>query len=711
MKTLKRNSIQIKMLLFFGVLTLVLFITIGFIFFRSTELAVNTAKENEFLILSQETSNKIERFLFERYGDIQVMASSPLIKDSEININLKQKYIENVRLAYKTYDYILITDNSGNIKTSTGNYKQDKSYLKCLPCINSGNIYVSDFTYSSVFNGYGVYFAAPVRDEKAKVIGAVIERMNFNSIDEIVQNVKLGKRGYAYLAQENGNTIYFPLNSKVPSLNLDGQKSKVLYPMHKDEKYILACNIISNYNTQKNKWYVIIEEPVSEAFQVILNIRNYTLIIIFIAIVLMLIFAGVMSKKITNPIKKLLIETQNIAQGNITKNIEVMSGDEIGSLAESFNKIISNLKDMMQQVLEISGEAVLLNEVRQYAEKFFDEVPSAIIIIDNAGKITNFNSVASSITGIKQNNILNHNIFELDNPIIEPIIELLKNGLNNGIIYIKHVVKIKNETNNELPIVLNTSIQKDNSNKIIGVICVFKSMEEIKAFEESVIRAKNLESLGALSAGMAHEIRNPLTSIKGFAQYLKMETKDNKNISDDATIIMSEVDRLNDIIDRFLIFARPQELRYDTININDIIENVISLISKETEKYNIEVIKKLGDLPQISVDINQIEQVILNLSLNAIQAMPQGGTVTYTTEYLRIAHVVQISIEDTGGGIKPEDYDKIFEPFYTTKQKGTGLGLAICSRIIENHKGIIQVSSTVGTGTRFIIKLPENKIN
>lgn len=708
MNKLKKNSIQLKFLLFFGTISITLSLIIGFIFFRSTKIAIDSSKEKEFLILSEETANKIERFLFERYGDIQVMANSPLINNSDIGEELKQHYIQNVRQAYKTYDYILICNLNGSIQTSAGSIKNDLYYKDCLKYIINDNIYVSDFFYSDIFKGYGVYFAAPVKDNHGHIIGAVIERMNFNSIYEIVNKVKMGQNGRAYLVQNNGNTIYCPYGKKINYINTAGKDNKILYPEHNNMNYILAYSLIPNCGTQKDKWYLAVEEPANEAFQVLNNIRNYTVMVILISIFVILVFSAFISKKMTSPIKKLLTETQNVARGNLSKNIKIMTGDEIGSLAESFNIILSNLKAMMQQVLEISGEAVLLNEVRQYAEKFFDEVPSAIIIIDNSGVVTNFNSIASEVTGINEEEIITKNIYNLNINILNPIFKLMKDGLENEIIYIKHIIKIAKEENIEISIVLNTSIQRDNTNNIIGIICVFKSIKQVNALEESIIRAKNLESLGELAAGMAHEIRNPLTSIKGYAQYLKMESEGNINIEDDVDIIISEVERLNGIIDRFLIFARPNKLKTENVNINQIVKNVIMLINKEAKDNDIIFKECLNEIPSINVDVNQIEQVFLNIIINAVQAMPNGGNIKITTEYLIADELVQISVEDFGKGIKSEDYDKIFEPFYTTKEKGTGLGLAICARIIENHRGTIEVSSTLNVGTKVIIKLPKN---
>ncbi len=221
-----------------------------------------------------------------------------------------------------------------------------------------------------------------------------------------------------------------------------------------------------------------------------------------------------------------------------------------------------------------------------------------------------------------------------------------------------------------------------------------------------MVRAKNLASVGALSAGMAHEIRNPLTSIKGYAQFIKLELGESNPLNEDINIIINEVDRLNGILDRFLAFARPNQPKLESCNVNDIINDIVKLLSKDALPKNIILKTELETLPNSSLDYEQIEQAVLNVAINAVQAMKDGGILTLNTHYNAVEKLVEISISDTGPGITNESFEDIFEPFYTTKPKGTGLGLAITSTIIESHKGFIEVKSVPGQGTQFIIKLP-----
>jgi PAS domain S-box-containing protein len=702
----KGISIERKIMIVFAFITVVLFLIVGILFLNSTQTAINASKERELTTLSEETSNKIERFLFERYGDIQVISESPILKSSDISKDLKLKYLENVRKAYETYDFIIVTDANGTIDLASGNIENDSTYKQFFSYVKSGEIFVSDFIYNEKNKSYVMYFISPIMDDNNNLIGTVVERMNFFSIDDIVKNVHPGKSGYAYIIDMSGKSIMSSANTPEIKGPLSSSQG-ILYSTNDSIDYISALNPLKKYSSQANTWSLVVEEPVKEAFEVTTKLRNYIIITILFSALALLVLANIMTKLITRPIKRLVMKTQSAAEGDFIQDINVESRDEIGSLASSFNILLSNLKSMMNQVLEVSGEIASLEEIRQYVDRFFENIPSAIITADNYGTITSINNVACQILDCDKNAVLGKNINDESISInLEPVINLLKDGIEKEAVYIKHILKIKGSTEKEIPVMINTSLQKDSSGKLLGVIGAFRSLEEIKNFEESMVRAKNLASVGALSAGMAHEIRNPLTSIKGYAQFIKLELGESNPLNEDINIIINEVDRLNGILDRFLAFARPNQPKLESCNVNDIINDIVKLLSKDTLPKNIILKTELETLPDSALDYEQIEQAVLNVAINAVQAMKNGGTLTLNTHYNAIEKLVEISISDTGPGIKTESLEDIFEPFYTTKPKGTGLGLAITSTIIESHKGFIEVKSAPEQGTQFIIKLP-----
>ncbi len=228
--------------------------------------------------------------------------------------------------------------------------------------------------------------------------------------------------------------------------------------------------------------------------------------------------------------------------------------------------------------------------------------------------------------------------------------------------------------------------------------------EERERLEEELRRSDRLKAVSTLAAGMAHEIKNPLTSIKTFTEYLD-KNKDNPEFIDKfKRIVGSEVDKINNIVHQLLDFAKPAPLKLINCNIHQLLEETLTLLSNDLLQHKIKLVKEYSTQSiQIKADSNQLKQAFLNIILNAIEAMPNSGTLTVSTNQLN--NELTISIKDTGKGIPEKDLAHIFDPFFTTSDKGTGLGLSITHGIIKEHNGRIEVGSKVGVGSEFKIVL------
>jgi signal transduction histidine kinase len=255
----------------------------------------------------------------------------------------------------------------------------------------------------------------------------------------------------------------------------------------------------------------------------------------------------------------------------------------------------------------------------------------------------------------------------------------------------------------------STSPLFNDKGEITGTIMVARDITQQKRIEEQLIMTDRLASIGELSSGIAHELNNPLTSVIGFSQLL-MEGDIPENIREDLSTVYSEAQRAASIVKNLLTFARKHAPVKQLCQVNSIIEDVLRLRAYEEKVNNIEVINKLApSLPQIMIDHFQMQQVFLNIVVNAEFAMLEAhhkGTLTVTSEQLE--DIIRISFADDGPGISEENQKRIFNPFFTTKEvgKGTGLGLSICHGIITEHGGKIYVKSEKGQGANFIIELP-----
>jgi len=240
----------------------------------------------------------------------------------------------------------------------------------------------------------------------------------------------------------------------------------------------------------------------------------------------------------------------------------------------------------------------------------------------------------------------------------------------------------------------------------IGDVVVLEDVTQEKNLETQMARAERMAVLGELSAGIAHEIKNPLTSLKGFAQLLPQRYASEQFRQKFTAVVNNEVDRLNQIVEGMLSFAAPKVRTFAPCEVNRVLHQVFLLVEHQCKKLNIELRRELGDDVRVHGDAHGLEQVFLNIIVNAIEVMPQGGVLSVTTVADPAANTVRVTIGDTGPGIPADLIGKIYNPFFTTKAQGTGLGLAISYRIVDEHGGLIDVKSDRGTGTTFIISLP-----
>jgi len=238
---------------------------------------------------------------------------------------------------------------------------------------------------------------------------------------------------------------------------------------------------------------------------------------------------------------------------------------------------------------------------------------------------------------------------------------------------------------------------------------------EVKVLEEKLIQAEKLATVGQLSAGFAHEVNNILCSIGGYAQFVQQKISGNhpefSDIWEDIQIIISQSERANKLTQNLLGFSRMNKSEENFIDVSSLIDQVLSFLTYKLINLNIEIIREYEpNLPEVFADPNKLEQVFLNLIVNAFHAMPHGGKIKITAKLMsnRGEALLKIDLADTGCGIPEENLKKIFDPFFTTRERGvgTGLGLFICRRIIENYHGSLELTSKVGEGTTFTIKLP-----
>ena len=226
---------------------------------------------------------------------------------------------------------------------------------------------------------------------------------------------------------------------------------------------------------------------------------------------------------------------------------------------------------------------------------------------------------------------------------------------------------------------------------------------ELRTSHEQLTRADRLSSLGEIAAGLAHEVRNPLAGVKGALEIISSRATEGSPEAEFAALASREIARLDELISEFLTYARPHDPERRDIDIFDVLERVVSLISRDAERHGVVIVINRTPVPSVSIDSEQMAQVFVNIVLNAVQATPPGGQVHITAK--ATPPMLMIDVRDQGPGIRPEHLTKVFEPFFSTKKTGTGLGLSISQRIVQSHHGTIEIIEP-GRGTVVRVQLP-----
>lgn len=343
-----------------------------------------------------------------------------------------------------------------------------------------------------------------------------------------------------------------------------------------------------------------------------------------------------------------------------------------------------------------------LDEMRTYTRNVLESMANGLITVDRSLRIATYNPNALEI--------LRKTKDELDGKLVSEILPLedeIRQVLSDADSILEKEVKINGEGKGKSFLALTVSPLKDQeSSRPKGAVVILRDMTLIRELEQEVITSEKFAALGRLSAGVAHEIRNPLNSIKGFIQYfqkkLALEPEDYRYTD----LMLTEVDRLNRVISKLLAYSKPREPRLTIRSAEEIVDHCVRVVEREARESGVEIIVEPSDpeLPLVMVDSDQMTQVFLNILINAIEATPSGEKVSIALVGTHNGRL-QVVTSDNGKGIPRENIDKLFDPFFSTKKKGTGLGLAIVKSIIEGHGGDIDVESDPGKGTKFIVTL------
>ena len=345
----------------------------------------------------------------------------------------------------------------------------------------------------------------------------------------------------------------------------------------------------------------------------------------------------------------------------------------------------------------------LLQDARAFASEVVTSLPVGLLTTGPDGRVALTNETASGLLGIGSEKLAGTPLPDIGGLDWESYASELAQGES----VLERETELTDALGRRIPVSLSASRIVNDEGLFLGHLFILRDLGEIKRLQEQVRRNERLSALGNLAAGIAHEIRNPLSSIKGFATYLAGKIKAEGPDKDAARVMIQEVDRLNRVVSELLEFAKPGQPVLKNEDVNAVIERALRLCGSDASGKGVEVrFQKDEALPPVPLDAERMTQVLLNLFLNAIQATERNGVLEVSTRREGSPGRLAVRIADTGKGMSPDVIANIFNPYFTTRPSGTGLGLAIVHRVVEGHGGEIKVESQPGTGTTFTILLP-----
>ncbi|ECA3794884.1 two-component system sensor histidine kinase AtoS [Salmonella enterica subsp. enterica] len=388
----------------------------------------------------------------------------------------------------------------------------------------------------------------------------------------------------------------------------------------------------------------------------------------------------------------------------LSANIDIIT-NSLPTLAQKTPAQLPDLPGELGQISRsVNALARTLRETKTLNDLIIDNAADGVIAIDRQGNITTMNPAAELITGYTLDELAGQAYATLfsDPHFSSPVLDTLEHGtehLAQEVSFPAH--------NRTIELSVTTSRIHNANGELIGALVIFSDLTARKETQRRLAQTERLATLGELMAGIAHEVRNPLTAIRGYVQIIRQQTELPAH-QEYLSIVIKEIDSINKVIQQLLDFSRPRQSQWQQVSLNALIEETLILVQTSGVQARIDFNTELDTtLPPIIADRELLKQVLLNMLINAVQAINAHGTIHIRTWHHTLMHLA-ITIEDNGCGIDIDLQKKIFDPFFTTKPSGTGLGLALSQRIINAHQGDIRVTSQPGCGTTFIIILPIN---
>src|SRR5215470_3330327 len=497
----------------------------------------------------------------------------------------------------------------------------------------------------------------------------------------------------------------------------DGDMIQAIVPIKSSDRSPLGALVVGTYVPQRLETRL---RGISQSFQEYKQLRllkqplKGIYILLFLLMTLVIVFSATwfglyLARGITEPVQMLAEGTRAVAAGNLNYKVTVRADDELGVLVDSFNRMTSDLA-LSQTRLEhtyrdLQAKHEEVEQRRRYTETVLDAVATGVLSLDAAGRITTVNGAAERMLGVSATEALGQPSSTVLRPPVHSELAALIQRMNrlreNAL---EREVHLRRE-GHSVTLLASATALKGPDGAYLGMVLVFDDLTEL-------LKAQRLAARREVAQRIAHEIKNPLTPIQLSAQRLRRRLSrtpgEERLVLECTETIIHEVDGLKRLVDEFSRFARMPVLAPRPTDVRQLVDSVASLYRESHPALSIST-HHPDDLPLLEVDPDNIKRAVLNLVDNAVEAIGDSGVVRVETVHVPETGHARVIVSDNGPGISPEDRERLFLPYFSTKVSGMGLGLPIVHEIVTEHGGTIRIEDNEPTGTRFVIEVPVSR--
>ena len=710
--------------------------------------------------------DQIDRMLFERYRNIQNWSEEEMMlgilnDDPDKRIS---EFLTTLKKQYGLYEDIIVADNAGKITASSnpaliGKSTGEELWFRKVMTQNEINANVQ--TGSKMIPGYNAVFAAPIMTDKIlgqlkiaaasdsdkakmrdalqawkpKTLGVVAAWINWSEIIDFVNSIpvmegqKQSQNAYAVLLSKEGLILTQPLfDNRAVLFHEDlvksgmeaakraskGESGYSLETGRYGNADFIGYAASSGYRDFKGfGWSLLLFQSAEGALAPIKKLRFQVGGVAILVAVGAAFLAFILATSVSRPIEKLADFTREVGRGDLSGTVSVHSRDEVGMLAISFNEMIGNLRKTRND----------LTSAHDFTDNIIKSIGDALIVLDTKGRVLNCNPAVRTLLGYEEKELAGlsvERIFSKDLQSDTKLIEALQEGQVSN-----REAEFKTKDEKGIPVLFSATALRDQAGKSQGVVLIARDMRQYKSLQNQFLEAQKMDAVGRLAGGVAHDFNNMLTVINGYSEDILMRSS-NPNSAESVPRKVGEVlkagRRAARLGGQLLSFSRRQISKPEILDLNQIVQGMDKMLKLITG-VRIQIVVLLGHgVWPVKLDAGQFEQVLTNLTVNARDAMPNGGKAIIETKNVQVdpaqamlqggdivaGDFVLLEVRDTGTGMTEEIKKRIFEPFFTTKPKGkgTGLGLATCFDFVRSSRGFIEVDTAVGKGTAFKLYFP-----